>query len=145
MEEAKEEVETVDLELERISVDSFDEMVEIPIKEEKEPTPTAIIKKEAEDSLWDDDEPVVVKLELEAGSVSVDSWDQPNTRSPSEVPDLPEGHTWNVPTAQSLLDAAWQLHQRQEDRAEVLRRAGVYMGKAAKLMEEALALMAQKM
>ena len=137
VEEAKEEAETVDLEQERISVDSWEEMVEVPIKEEQEPTPTptAIIKKEA----------VVVNLELEDGSVSVDSWDQPATGSPSEIPDLPEGHAWNVPTAQSLLDAAWQLHQRQEDRAEVLRRAGVYMGKAAKLMEEALALMANRM
>ena len=93
-EEAKEEVETVDLELEKISVDSWDEIVEVPIKVEEEATPTAIIKQEAEDS-WDDDDPQQI---------------------PSPVPDLPDGHAWNVPTAQDLLDAAWQLHQRQGDR-----------------------------
>ena len=125
-----EEAETVDLEMERISVDSWDDMVEIPIKEEDEPTPrptgTAFIKQEAEDS-WDD-EPLL----------------QPSY-SPVPVPDLPAGHAWNVPTAQDLLDAAWQLHQRQGDRAEVLRRAGTKMAEASKLMEEALALMAIEM
>ena len=113
VEEAKEEVETGDLELERISVDSWDEIVEVPIKVEEEATPT--VKTEAEDS-WIDDEH-------------------------SPVPDLPAGHAWNVPTAQDMLDAAWQLHQKQGDRAEVLRRAGSKMAKAAKLMEEAMALM----
>ena len=116
VEEAKEEVETVNLELERESVDSWDEIVEVAIKEEEEPTGN--IKMEPEDSCDELNSPQV------------------------PVPDLAEGHSWNVPTAQDLMDAAWQLHQRQGDRAEVLRRAGAKMAKAAKLMEEALALMA---
>ena len=118
VEEAKEEVETVNLELERESVDSWDEIVEVAIKEEE---PKGNIKMEPEDSCDELNSPQV------------------------PVPDLPASHSWNVPTAQDLMDAAWQLHQRQGDRAEVLRRAGAKMAKAAKLMEEALALMAINM
>jgi hypothetical protein len=42
---------------------------------------------------------------------------------------------------QDLLAAVWQLHQKQGERARVLRKAGGKMSEAAKLVERALELM----
>ena len=59
---------------------------------------------------------------------------------PLKVEELPSNYTWRVPSKQDLLDtqAAWIVHENQEQRKEILERASAKMAEA---MTQANALM----